>query len=1164
MRKFQVSVILLITIVLFIHCEKKKPGAIKQESIPLATKTIRNRVNLKKAKAFKNSTGKQVYFSTYNISKERTATKSSPKAGLANKGFNLVNSIETFNLVSTVEQPHSMAEFAGLDNIFNQYYQSNDPPKYNPTANYSEQAASLNTAFDPCQDWSDFKENYYIDDAIGGNYTHLAVHVKTFNQGESDLSRNTFGNIPESEFNETINTIQAKINEYRTGLRAWFDAKYSYKRWKSCMDARCPSRDSTCIANANENCGTEPIIPAKPEPVSGGGVPEKGACKEKLFAQPYNIDAQTYTFPRKANRIDGYGTLQVGPLTFTTAGTGADFSRIYLTIRKPVSGENNALSVSVVSSDSQGLERNIVVVLQTNGNSITTKWSELESAISTDATASSLVTISATGDTNTEVSELPKTYLAGAWEATGDYFVDYNNLPADEFKNVVLCVQNAQYVRTYGPSEKSHDWNLGRWQELEYEVIPDAEVVEVWPDGVPKVPLYALDALDRRHVEPIVDSYGNVIVPAGCQVENVRYFPGETCYSFCDNSVKVSKSCYYNVAPTTADPDGILDSELNDRKRAIMSSDIIEGTNVRRDGGLLYMSIKGPEDKIFNVRVMHNLHKSHILGEGNIDDGIERSENSFTFNIPFCPAFDIPYEYKICNVPKAEHYRFGTKIENTINTGIPNCFVDAAKTWVVSNIRVADDRVGSPTWQEMSYVVNGREYYPWDKSYQLLEKTEFVLKKDLLNNQDGILVKGTSFTNMCIDDTTDSEGNVSQAQSAYRCANQQDGATTPDNVCNTTNSPRGIRFLEEDDGNYVRFIYTTFDEQKEERKELFLYVDTNDNPEHWNHDGWRDANEDLVSEDFKMKPASMTDSKFKQCFLTGEQDQNGNDILNPSVIRSNYSPLIINVNHSTSVALSGLEKDLFFIGRRYNTAISTRRSNYTKYETKKITPAGSIGTMGINREVITRAFVKTGWIDGAVGDALLVYDLNNNGKIDSGFELFGEATIVEESRHYGPFGYIEAGTFAPNGFVALAQYDVNKDGKIDAADPIFNKLMFWQDGRGGVANAQVDTGELRSLAELRITSFNVNKIMEMEDTDKYGNKTLLRSTYTYLRDNTIFENMIFDVYFVYKDLTDAERGDEKILTTDELPKYNLLNDQIDAANNFHRTLEEAVMRQLEQ
>jgi len=220
--------------------------------------------------------------------------------------------------------------------------------------------------------------------------------------------------------------------------------------------------------------------------------------------------------------------------------------------------------------------------------------------------------------------------------------------------------------------------------------------------------------------------------------------------------------------------------------------------------------------------------------------------------------------------------------------------------------------------------------------------------------------------------------------------------------------------------------------------------------------------------------------------------------------------------------------------------------------------------MGVNRQVITRAFVKTGWIDGTAGDALLVYDLNNNGKIDSGFELFGEATIVEESRNYGPFGFIEAGSFAPNGFVALAQYDVNKDGKIDSADPIFTKLMFWQDGRGGVANAQVDSGELRSLVELGITSFNVNNIMEMEDTDKFGNKTLLRSTYTYLKDNANVQNMIFDVYFVYKDLTDAERGDEKVLTTEEMLIYNQLNNQIDAASNFHRTLEEAVMQQLEQ
>ncbi len=74
---------------------------------------------------------------------------------------------------------------------------------------------------------------------------------------------------------------------------------------------------------------------------------------------------------------------------------------------------------------------------------------------------------------------------------------------------------------------------------------------------------------------------------------------------------------------------------------------------------------------------------------------------------------------------------------------------------------------------------------------------------------------------------------------------------------------------------------------------------------------------------------------------------------------------------------------------------------------------------------------KTGWIKG--DDALLVRDLNNDGQINDGGELFGDQTLKAD------------GTKVSTGFEALAELDSNKDGKISAEDSQFNTLKIWQD-----------------------------------------------------------------------------------------------------------------------
>ena len=85
-------------------------------------------------------------------------------------------------------------------------------------------------------------------------------------------------------------------------------------------------------------------------------------------------------------------------------------------------------------------------------------------------------------------------------------------------------------------------------------------------------------------------------------------------------------------------------------------------------------------------------------------------------------------------------------------------------------------------------------------------------------------------------------------------------------------------------------------------------------------------------------------------------------------------------------------------------------------------------------------------------DGILAVDLDGNGKIDSGTEIFTPS-----------FG---GGNFA-SGVAALASLDGNGDGVIDAADAAFANLLIWQDAN---ADGVSDAGELSSLADRGIAS----------------------------------------------------------------------------------------------
>jgi Ca2+-binding RTX toxin-like protein len=135
---------------------------------------------------------------------------------------------------------------------------------------------------------------------------------------------------------------------------------------------------------------------------------------------------------------------------------------------------------------------------------------------------------------------------------------------------------------------------------------------------------------------------------------------------------------------------------------------------------------------------------------------------------------------------------------------------------------------------------------------------------------------------------------------------------------------------------------------------------------------------------------------------------------------------------------------------------------------------------------------KTGWV--GAGDGFLARDLNGDGNINSGLELFGNNT------------QLESGAKAENGFQALDDLDSNEDGVISGEDSAWAELSVWKDSNG---NAAVDDGELLSLDEHGIASINID-YTDSSVVDAHGHQHRQSSSMT-MTDNT--ERQVSDVWF---------------------------------------------------
>lgn len=143
------------------------------------------------------------------------------------------------------------------------------------------------------------------------------------------------------------------------------------------------------------------------------------------------------------------------------------------------------------------------------------------------------------------------------------------------------------------------------------------------------------------------------------------------------------------------------------------------------------------------------------------------------------------------------------------------------------------------------------------------------------------------------------------------------------------------------------------------------------------------------------------------------------------------------------------------------------------------------------------------WTDPATEEGFLWLDLERNGHVDGGEELFGVGMQMADGRK------------APDGFEALRMYDRptfggNADGAITPDDRVWNRLRLWVDrNHDGISQSS----EIRPVHAHGIVSILLTFII-YDEADDHGNYHRFRGIYRLTtKRKTVIDRAVEDVFF---------------------------------------------------
>ena len=181
---------------------------------------------------------------------------------------------------------------------------------------------------------------------------------------------------------------------------------------------------------------------------------------------------------------------------------------------------------------------------------------------------------------------------------------------------------------------------------------------------------------------------------------------------------------------------------------------------------------------------------------------------------------------------------------------------------------------------------------------------------------------------------------------------------------------------------------------------------------------------------------------------------------------------------------------------------------------------------GVNFDLMgTGKTQQWGWVAGSSG--LLVRDINHDGMINNGTELFGTATVLANGQRAG------------DGYTAMAAIDSNHDGKLSALDKTWSELRVWVDANH---DGKTDAGELRTLAEVGVLEINLD--FSKTHTVSNGNLVGMASSYTSADGS---QHAVADVWFAKQ--TPAAAPAPALGELLAGPAHDVLGDGGDAAHN---------------